>query len=108
MQSLQLASRAVLSMLFKLCCPWCTHAWYRSGMAAKRQDAVVGLVHSWIRSVAVGYRGPFYSSSGTELGSFSGGVPRITSTEVLQQVLPWHPLTPLMLSLISALRVVSR
>ncbi|CAK0786959.1 hypothetical protein CVIRNUC_010173 [Coccomyxa viridis] len=33
----------------------------------------------------VGYRGSFYSSTGTELGSFSSGIPRITSTEVLQQ-----------------------
>ena len=54
----------------------------------------------------MGYRGPFYSSSGTELGSFSGGVPRITSTEVLQQVLPSHSLTPLMLSCCSILLFV--
>ena len=34
---------------------------------------------------ADGYNGPFYTQSGRELGTFSGGIPRIQNTEVIQQ-----------------------
>jgi hypothetical protein len=37
---------------------------------------------------AANYNGPFYSASGTQLGTWTGGFPRITSTDVLQQVIP--------------------
>ena len=35
---------------------------------------------------AANYNGPFYSASGAQLGTWTGGFPRITSTAVLQQV----------------------
>ena len=37
---------------------------------------------------AANYNGPFYSASGAQLGTWTGGFPRITSTAVLQQVTP--------------------